>query len=42
MGWEVDHKNPVDKGGTDNLKNLQPLQTKENRTKGNKYPWKPE
>ena len=42
MGWEVDHKNPVDRGGSDNLRNLQPLQTKENRQKGKKYPYKPE
>jgi 5-methylcytosine-specific restriction endonuclease McrA len=42
MGWEVDHKNPVDKGGSDNLRNLQPLQTSENRQKGKKYPYKPE
>jgi len=41
-GWEVDHKKPVDKGGTDNLRNLQPLQTEENREKGKRYPWKPE
>jgi len=41
MGWEVDHKKPVDKRGTDNLRNLQPLQTQENREKSNKYPWKP-
>ncbi len=25
MGWEVDHKKPVDKDGSDNLRNLQPL-----------------
>lgn len=41
MGWEIDHKKPVDKGGDDNLKNLQPLQTKENKQKGKKYPWNP-
>jgi 5-methylcytosine-specific restriction endonuclease McrA len=41
MGWEVDHKKPVDKDGTDNLKNLQPLQTDENREKSNQYPWNP-
>lgn len=42
MGWEVDHKNPVNRGGTDNLRNLQPLQTEENKQKGKKYPYKPE
>ena len=42
MGWEVDHKNPVDRGGSDNLRNLQPLQTEENSQKGKKYPYKPE
>lgn len=41
MGWEIDHKKPVDKDGTDNLRNLQPLQTDENREKSNTYPWKP-
>ncbi len=40
-GWEVDHKKPVDKGGTDNLRNMQPLQSEENKEKGKKYPWKP-
>lgn len=41
MGWEVDHKRPVSDGGTDNLRNLQSLQTDENRKKGGQYPWKP-
>jgi len=41
MGWEVDHKRPASKGGKDNLGNLQPLQTEENKDKGNEYPWKP-
>jgi len=40
-GWEVDHKKPVSKGGKDSLGNLQPLQSKENKEKGNEYPWKP-
>lgn len=38
QGWEVDHKNPKSKGGTDNPRNLQALQTKANREKGSKYP----
>jgi len=29
----VDHKNPKDKGGSDQLRNLQPLQWEENREK---------
>jgi len=41
MGWEIDHKNPVSNGGTDNLRNLQPLQWENNRHKGDDYPnWK--
>jgi 5-methylcytosine-specific restriction endonuclease McrA len=35
-GWEIDHKNPKDKGGSDQLSNLQPLQWEENREKGAK------
>jgi hypothetical protein len=35
-GWEIDHKNPKDRGGSDQLKNLQPLQWEENREKGAK------
>ena len=36
-GWEIDHKKPRSKGGTDNIRNLQPLQWEENRAKSNKY-----
>ncbi len=37
MGWEIDHSKPKSKGGTDHLNNLNPLNTKANRSKGNKY-----
>ena len=35
-GWEIDHKNPKSKGGSDQKKNLQPLHWKENRKKSTK------
>ncbi|UPR33820.1 HNH endonuclease [Vibrio cyclitrophicus] len=38
-GWEVDHKNPRSKGGSDSTRNLQALQTAENRKKSNAYPY---
>ena len=38
FGWEIDHKYPVAKGGSDNIDNLQPLQWANNRYKGDNYP----
>lgn len=38
MGWEVDHSHPKARGGTDSPRNLQALQTAENRSQGAKYP----
>lgn len=37
MGWEIDHKKPRAKGGSDHPRNLQALQTGANRRKGDKY-----
>ena len=39
-GWEIDHKNPVARGGTDRLNNLQPLLSSLNAEKGDSYPWR--
>ena len=36
MSWEVDHKKPKAKRGSDSLRNLRPLQTKDNRKKSDK------
>jgi hypothetical protein len=37
-GWEIDHIKPVSEGGTDELRNLQPLHWENNRHKGDDYP----
>jgi hypothetical protein len=37
-GWEIDHKKPVVKGGTEDPRNLQPLHWETNREKSDKYP----
>ncbi len=37
-GWEIDHVKPVARGGTDDLKNLQPLHWRNNRGKGDNWP----
>ncbi|MCH7751164.1 MAG: HNH endonuclease [Planctomycetes bacterium] len=40
FGWELDHKNPQSKGGSDKPQNIQPLHWEENRKKSDKYPYK--
>ena len=34
FGWEIGHKNPLSRGGSDELENLQPLQWENNRHNG--------
>ena len=38
-GWEIDHKKPEAKDGSDDIDNLQPLQWENNRRKSDNYPW---
>jgi 5-methylcytosine-specific restriction endonuclease McrA len=40
MGWEIDHIVPVAEGGTDDLSNLQALQSSLNAQKGDSLNWK--
>lgn len=35
MGWSIDHKVPQSKGGSDGLRNLQPMNSIQNKSLGN-------
>ena len=37
MGWNIDHSKPQSKNGTDHLNNLQPMNSRANSSKGDKY-----
>jgi len=39
-GWEIDHIKPLNKGGSNAMKNKQPLQSGENKRKSDKYPYR--
>jgi len=39
-GWHIDHIKPVAKGGSDAMRNLQPLHHETNREKSDTYPFK--
>ncbi len=38
FGWQIDHQFPESLGGGNEIENLQPLQWKNNETKGNNFP----
>lgn len=37
-GWEIDHRFPLSKGGSDTIENMFPCQWRNNRMKGDDYP----
>lgn len=37
-GWEIDHIQPIAKGGTDDIGNLMPMHWRNNRKKSDDYP----
>ena len=37
QGWQIDHRNPVAKGGSDHRRNLRALNTKNNQKKSDDY-----
>ena len=37
QGWNIDHSKPKSKGGTDHLNNLQPMNSRANCSKNDKY-----
>jgi hypothetical protein len=39
-GWELDHRKPTSKGGTDADRNIQPVHWEENRKKSDEYPYR--
>lgn len=39
MGWNIDHSRPLSASGTNHRNNLQALQTSQNKSKGDKYPY---
>jgi len=39
FGWEIDHRKPRAKGGTDHLRNIRALHHETNREKSDIYPY---